>query len=116
MSIYMSDRQILSFYKKRRVIYKQIKAFTGFFLLFLVLMSYILPGSWFLAFSVSLILLVIYGVIAICVLAERKFSYLCDDSELFSYFIKLNHSAVFDFANFVIIVKADDESEICEQK
>lgn len=30
MSIYMSDRQILSFYKKRRVIYKQIKAFTGF--------------------------------------------------------------------------------------
>lgn len=116
MSIYMSDRQILSFYKKRRVIYKQIKAFTGFFLLFLVLMSYILSGSWFLAFSVSLILLVIYGVIAICVQAERKFSYLWDDSELFSYFIKLNHSAVFEPENFDVIVKADDESEMGEEK
>lgn len=116
MSIYMSDRQILSFYKKRRVIYRQIKVFTGFFLLFLVLMSYILSGSWFLAFSISLIFLALYGVIVVCVQAERKFSYLWDDNELFSYFIKLNDSAVFEPENFDVILRPDHESLMVEEK
>lgn len=115
MSNYMTDSQILSFYTNRSVIYKQIKVFTGFFISFLVLMGYILTGSWFFALSIALTLLVMYGFIAIFVKAERKYSDLWDDRELFSNFIKLNQSAVFEPENFDVIVNADNESEMVEE-
>lgn len=116
MSNYMTDRQILSFYTDRSVIYKQIKVFTGFFISFLIFMSYILTGYWLFALSIALILLVMYGFIAVFVKAERKYSDLWDDRELFSNFIKLNQSAVFDPESFDVIVKADDESAMVEEK
>lgn len=116
MSNYMSDNQILSFYKGRSVIYKQIKVFTGFFIVYLVFMGYILSGSWFLALSITLILLVMYGAIVIFVTAERKYSDLWDDRVLFSDFLELNQSAVFDPESFDVIVKADDDNTKVEEK
>lgn len=116
MSNYMSGHQIISFYRDRSVIYKQIKVFTGFFIAFLVFMGYILSGSWFFALSITLILLVFYGVITIFVKAERNYCDLWDDRELFSNFIKLNQSAVFDPESFDVIVKAEDESAMADEK
>ena len=116
MSNYMTDRQILSFYTDRSVVYKQIKVFTGFFISFLIFMSYILTGYWLFALSIALILLVMYGVIAVFVKAERKYSDLWDDRELFSNFIKLNQSVVFEPENFDVIVNADNESKMVEEK
>ncbi len=116
MSNYMSVHQIISFYRDRSVIYKQIKVFAGFFIAFLVFMGYILSGSWFFALSIALILLVFYGVIAIFVKAERNYCHLWDDRELFSNFIKLNHSTVFDPESFDVIVKAEVESAMVDEK
>lgn len=116
MSNYMSDSQIISFYRDRSVIYRQIKVFTGFFIAFLVFMGYILSESWFFTLSITLILLVFYGVIAIFVKAERNYCDLWNDRELFSNFIKLNQSTVFDPESFDVIVKVDGESAMVDEK
>lgn len=116
LSLYLTDLEILSFYEGRSDIYKQIKAFAGFFITFLILMVYLLTGSWFLTISTSLILLIPYGFIVAVLKAERKFSYLWDDRELFSSFIKLSQSTVFEPENFDVIVKADNESKMVEKR
>lgn len=95
-----TDEEIIVFFKKRAIIYKQIKVFSGFFVSFLILMSYTLSGSFLFTLGVSLVLLVVYGVLAVTIKAERNYSYLWDNETLFLHFIKLNKSSVFVPQNF----------------
>lgn len=116
LSVYKDDAQIITFYKARSTLYRQIKLFTGFFVTFLILVLYIISESLFLTIFFALVLLTLYGFIAVLVVAEKKYSCLWDDRETFMNFIKLNKSKVFEPQHFDEIINLQAEMYQVEQK
>ncbi len=96
----MTDTEIIRFYRKRSMLYRQVKIFSGYMAVFIVIMSYLMSGSFFVTLAFTACVLFIYGCIAAIVNAERKHSHIWDNRILFSEFIKLNKSEVFNPTKF----------------
>ena len=106
-----TNSEIVSFFSSRAIIYRQIKIFSGFFIAFLILMTYIISGSIFFTFSISVLLVVAYKMISTLVKDERRHSSMWDNEFRFLQFLKLNKSTVFNAANFEDIIEVDSEEE-----
>lgn len=107
LSTVKSDEEIWEFYQWRKNGYKNIRLFTSFMLVFLLIMTYILSGSLILTISVGFAFLVVYGFIAASVKVERTYAYLWDDKTLFMKFLKLNRSELFNPEKFDQLVRRE---------
>jgi hypothetical protein len=102
-----TDEEIWEFYQWRKNGYKNIRSFTVFMIVFLLIMSYILFGTLIVTISAGMVFLVVYGFIAATVKVERNYAYLWDDKALFMEFLKLNKSELFNSEKFDQHVRRD---------
>jgi hypothetical protein len=100
LSTVKTDEEIWEFYQWRKNGYKNIRLFTVFMIVFLLIMSYILFGSLIVTISAGMVSLVVYVFIAATVKVERNYAYLWDDKALFMEFLKLNKSELFNPEKF----------------